>query len=94
MDEHAGLPYKDGLYLTVPGENPAAAYQVLDPAAGKAQQDDAYGVQEQRFRIEVQISHPWVGPMLGYSGSFTTSYLGPGQPVPAAVKPLREEIRC
>lgn len=37
VDEHAGLPYKDGLYLTVPGEDPASAYQVLDPAAGKAQ---------------------------------------------------------
>jgi ferredoxin--NADP+ reductase len=37
VDEHAGLPYKDGLYLTVPGEDPAAAYQVLDPATGKAQ---------------------------------------------------------
>jgi len=37
VDEHAGLPYKDGLYLTVPADDPAAAYQVLDPAAGKAQ---------------------------------------------------------
>ena len=37
VDEHAGLPYKDGLYLTAPGDDPAAAYQVLDPAAGKAQ---------------------------------------------------------
>jgi ferredoxin--NADP+ reductase len=37
VDEHAGLPYKDGLYLTVPSEDPAAAYQVLDPAAGNAQ---------------------------------------------------------
>jgi ferredoxin--NADP+ reductase len=37
VDEDAGLPYKDGLYLTVPGEDPAAAYQVLDPAAGGAQ---------------------------------------------------------
>jgi len=37
VDEDAGLPYKDGLYLTVPGEDPAAAYQVLDPAAGKPQ---------------------------------------------------------
>lgn len=37
VDEHAGLPYQDGLYLTVPGEDPAGAYQVLDPAAGKAQ---------------------------------------------------------
>jgi ferredoxin--NADP+ reductase len=37
VDEHAGLPYRDGLYLTVPGDNPAAAYQVLDPATGTAQ---------------------------------------------------------
>jgi ferredoxin--NADP+ reductase len=37
VDEHAGLPYKDGLYLTAPGADPAAAYQVLDPAAGGAQ---------------------------------------------------------
>ena len=37
VDEDAGLPYKDGLYLTVPGDDPAAAYQVLDPAAGGAQ---------------------------------------------------------
>jgi ferredoxin--NADP+ reductase len=37
VDEHTGLPYRDGLYLTAPGDDPAAAYQVLDPAAGKAQ---------------------------------------------------------
>jgi ferredoxin--NADP+ reductase len=36
VDEHAGLPYRDGLYLTVPGDDPAAPYQVLDEAAGKA----------------------------------------------------------
>jgi ferredoxin--NADP+ reductase len=36
VDEHTGLPYRDGLYLTAPGDDPAAAYQVLDPAAGKA----------------------------------------------------------
>ncbi|HET8578887.1 MAG TPA: FAD-dependent oxidoreductase [Methylomirabilota bacterium] len=32
VDESAGLPYKDGLYLTAPGDDPAAAYQVWDPA--------------------------------------------------------------
>jgi ferredoxin--NADP+ reductase len=37
VDEHAGLPYRDGLYLTAPGDDPAAAYQVLDPARGGAQ---------------------------------------------------------
>ena len=35
VDESAGLPYRDGLYLTAPGadQDPAAAYQVWDPAA-------------------------------------------------------------
>jgi ferredoxin--NADP+ reductase len=35
VDESAGLPYRDGLYLTAPGadQEPAAAYQVWDPAA-------------------------------------------------------------
>jgi ferredoxin--NADP+ reductase len=37
VDEHTGLPYKDGLYLTVTSPDPAAAYQVLAPAAGTAQ---------------------------------------------------------
>jgi len=36
VDEHAGLPYRDGLYPTVPGDDPAGAYQVLDETAGKA----------------------------------------------------------
>jgi ferredoxin--NADP+ reductase len=36
VDEHAGLPYRDGLYLTVPGDDPAGAYEVLDETAGKA----------------------------------------------------------
>ncbi len=33
VDPSAGLPYKDGLYVTAPGDEPAAAYQVWDPAA-------------------------------------------------------------
>ena len=37
VDEHTGLPYNDGLYLTVTSPDPAAAYQVLEPAAGTAQ---------------------------------------------------------
>jgi ferredoxin--NADP+ reductase len=37
VDEDAGLPYKDGLYLTVPGHEAAAAYQVLDPDTGTAE---------------------------------------------------------
>jgi ferredoxin--NADP+ reductase len=37
VDEHFGLPYKDGLYVTAPsaGDDPAGAYQVWDPEAGR-----------------------------------------------------------
>ena len=37
VDERFGLPYKDGLYVTAPGveQDPAAAYQVWDPATGQ-----------------------------------------------------------
>ncbi len=33
VDEDAGLPYKDGLYVTAPDESPGGAYQVWDPSA-------------------------------------------------------------
>jgi ferredoxin--NADP+ reductase len=37
VDEHAGLPYRDGLYVTGPstGPDPAAAYQVWEPETGR-----------------------------------------------------------
>jgi ferredoxin--NADP+ reductase len=37
VDEHAGLPYQDGLYLTGPAseQDPAAAYQVWEPRDGR-----------------------------------------------------------
>jgi len=31
VDEDLGLPYRDGLYVTAPGDDPAAAYCVWDP---------------------------------------------------------------
>jgi ferredoxin--NADP+ reductase len=37
VDEDVGLPYREGLYVTAPGveQDPAAAYQVWDPAHGQ-----------------------------------------------------------
>jgi ferredoxin/flavodoxin---NADP+ reductase len=43
VDPAAGLPYKDGLYLTAPGDDPAGAYQVWDPVARRPM-DDVYVV--------------------------------------------------
>jgi ferredoxin--NADP+ reductase len=34
VDESLGLPFRDGLYATAPGPDPADAYRVWDPAAG------------------------------------------------------------
>ena len=43
VDPAAGLPYKDGLYLTVPGDDAAGAYQVWDPETQRPM-DDVYVV--------------------------------------------------
>ena len=43
VDPAAGLPYKDGLYLTVPGDEAAGAYQVWDPETQRPM-DDVYVV--------------------------------------------------
>jgi ferredoxin--NADP+ reductase len=43
VDPAAGLPYRDGLYLTVPGDDGAGAYQVWDPEAQRPM-DDVYVV--------------------------------------------------
>ena len=39
VDPAAGLPYKGGLYLTVPGDDAAGAYQVWDPLAQRPLED-------------------------------------------------------
>lgn len=53
--------------------------------------DEAAG----RFRIEVRVTNPVVGPVMGYRGSFTTEYVpvADGAGVPAYVRPVREQAR-
>ncbi|MFI5838795.1 DUF4166 domain-containing protein [Catenuloplanes sp. NPDC051500] len=45
------------------------------------------------FRITVDVVNRRLGPLFGYSGSFTNHYADAGAPVPAAVRPLRENPR-
>ncbi len=53
--------------------------------------DDADGC----FRIDVTVVNRLVGPVFGYRGRFTTRYVDTGTaPVPAAVRPLRENARA
>ncbi|GIE31094.1 hypothetical protein Ait01nite_041390 [Actinoplanes italicus] len=42
------------------------------------------------FRIRVDVSNRRFGPLFGYYGAFTARYVPAGAPVPAAVRPLRE----
>jgi hypothetical protein len=52
--------------------------------------DDAAG----RFRIDVRVTNPVAGPVIGYSGSFTTEYVPvDALGVPAYVRPVRESSR-
>jgi hypothetical protein len=52
--------------------------------------DEAAGV----FRISVKVANARFGPLFGYEGSFTATYPDTRvTPVPAAVKPLRENPR-
>ncbi|MFV2017258.1 DUF4166 domain-containing protein [Micromonospora sp. LOL_023] len=49
--------------------------------------DDADGC----FRIEVRVTNRFLGPVFGYRGRFTAQFVDTGTaPVPAAVRPLRE----
>nr|WP_280702452.1 DUF4166 domain-containing protein [Kitasatospora sp. GP82] len=52
--------------------------------------DDGLG----RFRIDVRVSNPVVGPVIGYRGSFTTDYLPVDSAgIPIHVRPVRESAR-
>lgn len=71
---------------------------VVGQAVVRESFDDSTG----RFRIRVHVANPVLGPLFGYEGTFTARYLditAPGlaalpSPVPASVRPVREECRC
>ncbi|MEW2381902.1 DUF4166 domain-containing protein [Micromonospora sp. NPDC047707] len=61
---------------------------------GEAHLREWYDDRAGRFRIEVAVTNRRFGPLFGYTGSFTVRYLRPDRaPVPAAVRPLRENPR-
>ncbi|SBT45126.1 DUF4166 domain-containing protein [Micromonospora auratinigra] len=66
------------------------------PAAltGEARLREWYDERTERFRIDVRVVNRHLGPLFGYSGSFTVDHVPAGRvPVPAAVRPLRENPR-
>ncbi|MEV6600947.1 DUF4166 domain-containing protein [Actinoplanes sp. NPDC051346] len=65
------------------------------PAAltGDAEVHEWFDDKAERFRIQVTVTNRRFGPLFGYYGSFTANYIRAGAPVPAAVRPLRENPR-
>lgn len=45
------------------------------------------------FRIEVNVTNPFLGPVFGYSGSFQAEFVEVNGVLPAGIRPLREEGR-
>lgn len=63
-------------------------------ASGTAELHEYYDDQTERFRIDLTVSNPVMGPIFGYRGSFTCDFSTiPAASVPASAKPLREEAR-
>lgn len=60
--------------------------------SGSAHLHEWYDDERGQFRINVQVTNRWFGPLFGYHGAFTVDYFEPAK-VPGSVKPLREEIR-
>jgi hypothetical protein len=88
VDRHGGLRLRSGeqrlaergVRCRLPGALTGAAdvHEWFDDGAG-------------RFRIEVRVTNPRLGPVFGYSGSFTTTMVR--SPMSAALLPVRENPR-
>nr|WP_196791190.1 DUF4166 domain-containing protein [Motilibacter aurantiacus] len=62
--------------------------------SGTAVLRESYDDERQCFTIDVRVTNRRLGPLFGYSGTFTCEFPRVvGDAVPAAVRPLREESR-
>lgn len=85
VDDHGGLRIRSGPPRFRGG---VPCPRVL---AGEADLREWYDERSDRFRIRVTVTNPRFGPLFGYEGSFTVTYVDTrAAPVPAAVKPVRE----
>ncbi|MGW4652711.1 DUF4166 domain-containing protein [Kitasatospora sp. NPDC004289] len=62
---------------------------------GRARVHEWFDEEAERFRIEVRVTNPVVGAVMGYQGSFTTEYMDVADRagVPTYVRPVREQWR-
>ena len=90
-DERGGLHIRSGGQRFCEGPLDLRFPRVL---SGTARVHEWYDDAAERFRIEVHVANDLVGPLFGYRGSFTVTYLDATRAaVPAAVRPVRENPR-
>ncbi|GAB3803049.1 DUF4166 domain-containing protein [Micromonospora zhanjiangensis] len=88
VDTTGGLRIRSGQQRLTEG---FVRCRVPDALTGRATLHEWYDEAAARFRIDVRVTNRRLGPIFGYTGSFTTRYVDTSQaPVPAAVRPLRE----
>ena len=90
------LQVDDGALLIRSGEQRLHkgpfALRVPRLVTGQARVRESYDERIGRFRIEVAVTNRWFGPLFGYRGTFDVSY-PVCDAVPAAVQPVREQLR-
>ncbi|WPF81976.1 DUF4166 domain-containing protein [Sanguibacter sp. 4.1] len=91
VDERGGLLLRSGAQRFYEGP---VGFSFPMAASGTAELHEHYDDQTERFRIDLTVSNPVMGPIFGYRGSFTCNFSTiPAASVPASAKPLREEAR-
>ncbi|WP_432837879.1 DUF4166 domain-containing protein [Dactylosporangium sp. CA-092794] len=85
-----GADRRGGLWIRT-GEQRYGRRRFPAALSGRAEVHEWWDDAEGCFRIDVTVTNRFVGPVFGYRGRFTTQYVDTGTaPVPAAVRPLRE----
>ncbi|GGQ72564.1 DUF4166 domain-containing protein [Couchioplanes azureus] len=93
VDLHLSVDAAGGLHIRSGTQRFRGGVRCPRPLSGDARLHEWYDDATGRFRIEVAVENRHFGPIFGYSGSFTTRYVDDTAPVPAAVRPLRENPR-
>lgn len=93
VDLHLSVDAAGGLHIRSGGQRFRGGMRCPRSLSGEARLHEWYDDATERFRIEVAVENPHIGSIFGYSGSFTTHYVDHTAPVPAAIRPLRENPR-
>ena len=90
VDERGGLVIRSGEQRFHAGP---VSVKVPRLVTGTAEVHESYDEELGRFRINVVVTNHRFGPLFGYHGTFTTTYVT-GDTMPNAVKPKREQARA